>query len=60
MLLVATSVISLPARFTSATPSGMVYSSAAPDPYNWYIILSSKNTTGLSSRMALFINPLAS
>ena len=27
MLLVATSVMSLPARFTSATPSGMVYSS---------------------------------
>ena len=30
---------SLPVRFTSATPKGMVYSSAGTAPFNWYIIL---------------------
>ena len=29
-------------------------------PFSWYIILSSKKTTGLSSRMALLRSPLAS
>ena len=52
MLLVATSVMSLPARLMSATPNGMVYSSLGTGPLSWYIILSSKKTTGLSSRMA--------
>ena len=61
MLLVATRVMSLPARLTSATPSGMVYSSSGTGPLiSLYIILSSKMATGLSSRMALFISPLAS
>ena len=60
MLLVATMVMSPPARFTSATPSGIVYSSAGTPPFRRYCILSSKKTTGLSSRMAVFISPLAS
>src|SRR5881409_2653994 len=60
MLLVATMVTSVPARFTSATPKGIVYSSAGTGPFTRYIILSSKMTTGLSSRMAVFIRPLAS
>src|SRR5256885_657919 len=60
MLLVATMVTSVPARFTSATPKGIVYSSAGTGPFTRYIILSSKMTTGLSSRMAVFISPLAS
>src|ERR1051326_311474 len=61
MLLVATSVMSVPSRFTSATPIGTVYSSAGTGPLIvLYIILSSRITTGLSSRMALFIKPLAS
>ena len=33
MLLVATRVMSLPVRFTSATPRGMVYSSAGTGPF---------------------------
>src|SRR5207247_1341710 len=53
MLLVATMVTSVPARFTSATPKGIVYSSAGTGPLTRYIILSSKMTTGLSSRMAV-------
>src|SRR5262245_5090626 len=60
MLLVAISVMSLPARFTSATPRGIVYSTDGTGPFNWYIILSSKKTTGLSSRIAVLSNPLAS
>ncbi len=60
MLLVATMVISSPARLMSATPKGRVYSSAGTGPLVRYIILSSKIATGLSSRMAVFINPLAS
>ena len=60
MLLVAMIVMSLPARLMSATPSGMVYSSAGTGPFSLYIILSSKKTTGLSSRMADFNSPLAS
>src|SRR5438093_12339596 len=60
MLLVATIVMSLPTRLTSATPNGIVYSSAGTGPFSLYIILSSKNTTGLSSRMAVFKSPLAS
>ena len=47
MLLVATRVMSSPARFTSATPNGMVYSSSGTGPLSWYIILSSKKTTGI-------------
>ena len=60
MLLVATSVMSLPARFTSATPSGIVYSSVGTGPLSWYISLSSKKATGLSSRIADLSKPLAS
>ena len=60
MLLVATSVMSLPARFTSATPSGIVYSSVGTGPFSWYISLSSKKATGLSSRIADLSKPLAS
>src|SRR6266403_5297879 len=60
MLLVATMVTSVPARLMSATPKGTVYSSAGTGPLTRYIILSSKMTTGLSSRMAVFISPLAS
>ena len=60
MLLVATMVMSRPSRFTSATPSGIVYSSDGTSPFTLYCILSSKKTTGLSSRIALFINPFAS
>ncbi len=37
-----------------------MYSSAGTAPFNWYIILSSKKTTGLSSRIALLRSPLAS
>src|SRR5215510_2107195 len=60
MLLVATIVISVPTRFTSATPKGRVYSSAGTGPLSLYIILSSKKTTGLSSRIAVFKRPFAS
>src|SRR5258708_3010189 len=60
MLLVATSVMSVPSRFTSATPNGMVYSSSGTAPFSLYIILSSKKTTGLSSRIAVLSSPLAS
>src|SRR5438445_107569 len=60
MLLVATIVMSLPARLMSATPNGIVYSSTGTGPLSLYIILSSKNTTGLSSRIAVFRRPLAS
>ncbi len=60
MLLVATTVMSVPGRFTSALPRGMVYSSSGTGPRSVYIILSSKKTTGLSSRMALLSSPLAS
>src|SRR5271165_2020187 len=60
MLLVATSVMSSPARLISAEPSGMVYSSLGTGPLSLYIILSSKKTTGFSSRIADLSNPLAS
>ena len=60
MLLVATSVMSFPCRLISATPNGIVYSSSGTGPFSWYINLSSKRTTGLSSRIAVLSNPLAS
>src|SRR5438309_11301875 len=60
MLLVATRVISRPAHLTSARPNGIVYSSGGTGPFDWYIILSSKKTAGLSSRIALLSKPLAS
>src|SRR5579863_8708701 len=60
MLLVAITVISLPTCFTSATPNGIVYSSAGTGPFILYIILSSKKTTGFSSRIAVLSRPLAS
>ncbi len=60
MLLVATIVMSSPSLFTSATPSGIVYSSSGTGPLSLYIILSSKKTTGFSSRIAVFNNPFAS
>jgi hypothetical protein len=60
MLLVATMVTSRPSRLISATPNGIVYSSCGTGPFTRYIILSSKMTTGLSSRMAVFMRPLAS
>src|SRR5262245_42781460 len=60
MLLVATIVTSVPSRFTSATPNGIVYSSVGTGPLSLYIILSSKKTTGLSSRIADLRSPFAS
>ena len=53
-------VQSLPSRLMSASPKGIVYSSFGTLPLSVYIILSSKIATGLSSRMAVFIRPLAS
>ena len=60
MLLVATIVTSRPSRFTSATPKGIAYSPSGTGPFSGYINLSSKMTTGLSSRIAVFQSPLAS
>ena len=60
MLLVATKVMSVPARLTSAWPSGMISSPSGTGPLSWKLSLSSTITTGLSSRMAAFIRPLAS
>ena len=60
MLLVATMVMSSPSRLTSATPNGIVYSPIGTGPFSLYIILSSKKTTGFSSRIAVFNNPFAS
>ena len=44
----------------SATPKGMAYSPSGTGPLSPYIILSSKKTTGLSSRIAVTSSPLAS
>ena len=58
----ATTVTSDPSRFTSASPMGITYSSSGTGNRSGRAarIWSSKNTTGLLSRMALFIRPLAS
>ena len=56
----ATSVMSLPARFTSATPSGTRYSSSGTGPFSLYNPCDSTNMMGLLSRIADFISPLAS
>src|SRR5436309_14376239 len=49
-----------PLGFPSPTPNRIVSSSAGTEPFSLYIILSSKKTTGLSSRIALFRRPFAS
>ena len=60
MLDVAIKLTSRPSRFTSATPNGIVYSPCGTIPFQAYIILSSYTITGLSSRTAVLISPLAS
>src|SRR4029450_11056599 len=61
MLLVATREMSRPSRLMSATPNGMTYSSSGTGPLTvMEEILSSKTTTGLSSRIAALISPFAS
>ena len=61
MLEVATRVRSVPARLISAAPKGMRKSSSSgTGPESLYIILSSKKSTGLSSRIAVLSRPLAS
>jgi hypothetical protein len=57
---VAISVMSRPSRFTFASPKGIRYSSSGTGALSWYISLSSKITTGLLSRIAVFIRPFAS
>ena len=57
---VATSVISLPVCRISASPKLIKYSSSGTSALSLYINLSSKITTGLLSRIAVFINPFAS
>mgnify|MGYP003693714367 CR=1 FL=1 len=56
----ATMVTSVPARFTSATPSGTRWSPSGTGPVTVASRLHSKETTGLLSRMALLRRPLAS
>ena len=54
-------VTSSPGRLTSATPSGITKSSSSgTGPFVAKFILSSKTTTGLSSRIAAFSSPFAS
>ena len=50
-------VRSLPARFTSAAPRGMVYSPSGISSLWAYSSLCSRNTTGSSSRIADFSRP---
>jgi hypothetical protein len=57
---VATRVMSRPSRFTAASPKGIRYSSSGTGALSLYISLSSKITTGLLSRIAVFISPFAS
>jgi hypothetical protein len=57
----ATTVQSVPSRFTSATPSGTVNSgSSDTSPLRPYMRSCSRKMTGSSSRMALFKSPFAS
>src|SRR5262245_39427789 len=53
-------VTSVPARFTSATPIGTRWSPSGTGPFSVASRLHSNETTGLSSRIALFSNPFAS
>ena len=51
---------SRPARLTSDTPIGKVYSSSGTSPLTPYSRACSMNMTGLSDRIAVFSRPLAS
>jgi len=55
-----TIVTSLPGRFISATPIGIIYSPSGISPLSPYIFSDSKKTTGSLSLMAAFNNPFAS
>ena len=54
----ATTVTSSPARFTSHRLSGSTYSASGTSPRNAYRSLCSRKITGLSSRMAAFMQAL--
>ena len=56
----ATTVTSVPAHLTSATPNGIRYSSSGTSPLVPQSIPSSKLITGSSSRTAVFSRPFMS